>query len=101
MGVSFMFPSGSNFGRRRQGWWHGFLEAQNRENGQYPRRVEDGEADKPRQLVVARTLPQGNQFPYPVPDRQEDDHDDKHDQQRTFYIHSLVGGWLIKLFDEI
>jgi arylsulfatase A-like enzyme len=93
MGVSFMFPSGSNFGRRRQGWWHGFLEAQNIENGQYPRRIEDGEADKPRQLVVARAFPHGDQLPYPLPDCQEDNHDDKHDKQRTFHIRLLVDGF--------
>src|ERR1039458_2873433 len=98
MGAPFMFQSNSNFGRR---WRSGLLEIQDVENGQNARGVKDGEADKPRQLFVARTLPQGNQFPYPVPDRQQDYHDDKHDQQRTFYIHSLVGGWLIKLFDEI
>src|ERR1035441_7770456 len=87
MGAPFMFQSNSNFGRR---WRSGLLEIQDVENGQNARDVEDGQADEPRQLVVARTLPQGDQLPYPVPDRQEDDHDDKYDQQRTFHIGSLV-----------
>jgi hypothetical protein len=71
----------------------GLLEKQDVENGQYSHRVKDGEADEPRQLVVARTLPHGDYLPYPVPDRQEDYPDDKHDQQWTFHIRSLVDGF--------
>src|ERR1035438_274523 len=90
MGAPFILQGGSNFERR---WWRGLLETQDVENGQNARGVEDGQADEPRQLVVARTLPQGNQLPYPLPDCQKDNHDDKHDKQWTFHIGSLVDGF--------
>jgi hypothetical protein len=61
-----IFWGDSCFGRRHRR--SGLLETQDVENGQNAGGVEDGEADEPRQLVVARTLPHGNQLPYPVPD---------------------------------
>src|ERR1035437_10041286 len=63
------------------------------EDRQNARCTEDGEADKPRQLAVTRTLPQGDSPPYSIPDRQEDYHGDKQDKQRTFHDCSLVDGF--------
>jgi len=53
------------------------------------RRVEDGEADKPAIGCCVRSST-GQSVSIPRPRSQEDDHDDKHDQQWTFHMSSLV-----------
>ena len=63
---------GSGLARRRRG--PGLLEAQHVNDGQDACGVEDGQAHKPSQLVVARALPQGNQLPYAIPDGDEEDY---------------------------
>jgi hypothetical protein len=72
MGEPFIFQSVSRF--RCRGRRHGLLKEQDVKDGQNADRVENGQADKPRQLVVPRALPHGDQLPVAIPDCQEDDH---------------------------
>ena len=63
-----------------------FLEAQEVKDGQNARRVENGQADVPRELIVSCAFPHGNQLPDAIPDGQRDDDGDKCDEYRTFHI---------------
>src|SRR5271165_849238 len=70
--------------RRRR--WNRFLKQQDVKYRQYSNGVENGEADEPRDLIIARALPHGDQLPHSIPDCDDDQGEDEEAQQWRFHI---------------